>query len=336
MKVTIDDVVKKSGLSYVTVSRVISNAPNVREANRKKVMAAIEELGYVPNAAARTLATGRTNVVAMFVSDIGDDFFGSVVKEVNVQLLKNGYLLAISACNGKDDSLNTAFLSQNRVDGVILLVPNKEKYYIGILKNQKVPFVVVDNQTINEDITSVLADNVTGGYIAVKHLLELGHTGIGLIGAAPYGLSTLERQMGAVKALTEVSLQPAAIEYGGYDQMTGYNTIMKWHTKGQLPSAVFAFDDHIALGAVNAAKDLGLNVPEDLSVCGYDDSSLANHYTPKITSVRQPSEEMARNAVNQLLDLINHKERGTYAMKLAPKLAVKESTVKINNNEVNE
>ncbi len=328
MKVTIDDVVKKSGLSYVTVSRVISNAPNVRESNRHKVMEAIEELGYVPSAAARTLATGKSNVVAMFISDIGDYFFGSIVKEVNEQLLKRGYLLAISICDGKDDVLDTAFLSQNRVDGVILLVPNKENYYIDILKNQKVPFVVVDNQTINTDITSVLADNVTGGYLAVKHLLELGHTQIGLIGATPYGLSTLERQMGAIKALTEVSLQPVSIEYGEYDQMTGYNAIMKWHAEGKLPSAVFAFDDHIALGAVNAVKDLGLKVPEDLSVCGYDDSPLANHYSPKITSVRQPAEEMAQNAVNQLLALINDQDMGSYAMKLAPKLTIKESTMK--------
>ncbi len=328
MKVTIEDVVKKSGLSYVTVSRVISNAPNVRESNRKKVLEAIEELGYVPSAAARTLATGKTNVVAMFVSDIGDYFFGSIVKEVNDQLLRKGYLLAISVCDGKDDEIDTAFLNQNRVDGVILLVANKEKYFIDILKNRKVPFVVVDNQTINTDITSVLADNVTGGYLAVKHLLELGHTEIGLIGAAPYGLSTLERQMGAIKALTEVSLQPAGMEYGEYDQMTGYNTIMKWHKEGKLPSAVFAFDDHIALGVVNAVKDLGCRVPDDLSVCGYDDSPLANHYTPKITSVRQPAEEMAQNAVNQLLSQISHQDTGSYAMKLAPKLAVKESTMR--------
>ncbi len=334
MKVTIEDVVKKSGLSYVTVSRVISNAPNVREANRKKVMEAIEELGYVPNAAARTLATGKTNVIAMFIADITDDFFGSIIKEVNAQLLKQGYLLAVSICDEDDDRLDMAFLNQHRVDGIILLVPNKEKYYIDILKNQKVPFVVVDNQTINENITSVLADNVTGGYLAVKHLLDLGHTQIGLIGAAPYSLSTLERQMGAIKALTELSLQPAAVEYGDYDQLTGYGTIMKWNRENKIPTAVFAFDDHIALGAINAAKDLGLNVPVDLSVVGYDDSPLANHYTPKITSVRQPAEEMAQNAVNQLLSFINNQDKGYYSMKLAPKLTVKESTATYKENVI--
>lgn len=332
MKVTIKDVVKKCGLSYVTVSRVISNAPNVREANRKKVLKAIEELGYVPNAAARTLVTGKTHVIAMFVSDISDYYFGSIIKEVNTQLIKNGYLLALSIC-GDDDEGNKAFLNQNRVDGVILLVPNKENDYINILKNQKVPFVVVDNQTIGTDITSVLSDNIIGGYMAVKHLLDLGHTRIGLIGATPEGLATMERQMGAIKALTEASLKPAGIEYGFYDQVTGYKTIMKWYENGQLPTAVFAFDDHIALGAINAAKDLGLKVPEDLSVCGYDDSPLADSFTPKITSVRQPAEGMARNAVRQLLSLINRQSEASFAVKLPPKLMVKESTMKprLNN-----
>jgi DNA-binding LacI/PurR family transcriptional regulator len=330
MKVTINDVVKKSGLSYVTVSRVISNSSNVREANRKKVMDTIEELGYVPSAAARSLATGKTYVIAMFISDLGDDFIGSIIKEVNEQLMKNGYLLTLSICDSKEDEFGTAFLSQNRVDGAILLVPNKEKYYIELLKAQKVPFVVIDNQTLNEDITSVLSDNVAGGYFATKHLLELGHKQIGLIGAAPNGLSTLERQMGAVKALAEASLQPYAIEYGEYDQPTGYQAIMKWYAEKGLPTAVFAFDDHIAIGAINAAKDLGLEVPRNLSVCGYDDSLLANDYSPRITSVRQPAEEMAENAVNQLLSLIDRQNMGCYAMKFPPKLAVKDSTMKLS------
>lgn len=328
MSVSIKDVVKKSGLSYVTVSRVISNDPNVREANRKKVLDAIEALGYVPNAAARTLATGKTFVIAMFISDLGDDVFGNIVKVVNEQLIKKGYLLTLSICDDKDDDIGIAFLSQNRVDGAILLVPGREKYYIELLKMQKVPFVVVDNQTMNEGINSVLADNVAGGYFATKHLLDLGHTKIGLIGAAPNGLSTLERQMGAIKALAEVSLSPIAIEYGDYDQPTGYDAIRKWHKEIELPTAVFAFDDHIAIGVINAAKDLGLKVPGDLSVCGYDDSILANHYSPTITSVRQPSAEMAESAVNQLLALIEHQDMGSYAMKFAPKLVIKDSTRK--------
>jgi LacI family transcriptional regulator len=140
--------------------------------------------------------------------------------------------------------------------------------------------------------------------------------------------------MGAIKALTEASLEPAGVEYGFYDQITGYKTIMKWKEAGQLPTAVFAFDDHIALGAVNAAKDLGLKVPEDLSVCGYDDSPLANHFTPQITSVRQPAEEMAQNAVSQLLSLIHKQGTGSYAVKLAPKLAVKGSTMEPNHKMI--
>lgn len=327
MKVTIEDVVKKSGLSYVTVSRVISNAPNVRENNRIKVLQAIEELGYIPNAAARTLATGKTYVIAMFISDLGDDFFGSIIKAVNESLLQKGYLLTLSMCEEEASSVDTAFLSQNRVDGAILLVPNKEREYIDILKSKKIPFVVIDNQTMDDEITSVLADNITGGFLATKHLMNLGHTQIGLIGASRNSLSTLERQIGAQKALSESELVPFATEYGNYDQTTGYRAVMKWkQEKGQLPTAIFAFDDHIALGAINAAKDLGLQVPGDLSVCGYDDSLLAKQFNPQITSVKQPAQEMAQSAVNQLLASIDKQEVGSYAMKFPPKMVVRAST----------
>jgi LacI family transcriptional regulator len=328
MKVTIKDVVEKSGLSYVTVSRVISNDPNVREENRRKVMEAVEALGYVPNAAARTLATGKTNVIAMFISDMCDDFFASIIKGVNEQLLKRGYLLTLSICDDIGNEFNTSFLSQHRIDGAILLVPNKEKYYINLLKSGQVPFVVIDNQTMSEDITSVMTDNVAGGYLATKHLIELGHTEIGLIGASSHALSTMERQIGAFKALTEASLKPFAMEYGEYDQKSGYSSIMKWNSEIGLPSAVFAFDDNIALGAINAAKDLGLKVPSDLSVCGYDDSLLSNSYEPHITSVKQPAQEMAWCAVDQLMTMIDNQKFGAYAMKFPPKMAVKGSTAR--------
>jgi DNA-binding LacI/PurR family transcriptional regulator len=326
MKVTIDDVVRKSGLSYVTVSRVISNSPNVREGNRKKVMEAIEELGYIPSAAARTLATGKTFVIAMFISDLGDDFFDSIIKEVNEQLLSKGYLLTLTVCEGDSYSTNTTFLSQNRVDGAILLVPNREKYFIDIFKSKKIPFVVVDNQTMSEEITSVLADNIAGGYMSTRHLIDLGHKEIGFIGASAGSLSTMERQLGANKALAEASLVPFAVENGKYDQPTGYQAVMKWNAGIGLPSAIFAFDDHIAVGVINAIKDLGLQVPKDISVCGYDDSLLSNHYFPRITSVRQPAGELAESAVDKLLSLIDGQEVGSFAMRFSPKLIIKEST----------
>ncbi len=333
MKITIEDVVKKSGLSYVTVSRVISNSPNVREGNRRKVLEAIEELGYIPSAAARTLATGRTFVIAMFISNLGDDFFNSIVKEVNEQLLTRGYLLTLSIYDEDSESVNTAFLNQSRVDGAVLLVPGREKYFIDVFQAKKIPFVVIDNQTMVEDITSILADNIAGGYIAVRHLVELGHTRIGLIGSSADSLSTMERQIGAYKALAEADLQPYKQENGAYNQLTGYRTIMKWNSEGELPSAVFAFDDHIALGAINAIKDLGFNVPKDISVCGYDDSMIANHYEPRITSVRQPAEEMAKSAVQQLLSIIEERRSMSFAVKYPPRIEVKASTAKYQNEK---
>jgi DNA-binding LacI/PurR family transcriptional regulator len=285
-------------------------------------------LGYIPSAAARTLATGRSYVIALFIANLGDDFFNSIVKEVNERLQSKGYLLTLSICEEGIDSINTAFLNQNRVDGAILLVPNKEKYFIDIFKSKKIPFVVIDNQTMNEDITSVLADNIAGGYVATRYLIDLGHKQIGLIGASSNSLSTMERQLGAMKALSEAGLSPSVIENGDYDQPTGYQAIMSWNDQKKLPTAVFAFDDHVALGAINAIKDLGLTVPKDISVCGYDDSLLSDHYSPSITTVQQPAGDMAHSAVDKLLGLIEGQEVGSYAMKFLPKLVIKNSTAK--------
>lgn len=328
MKVTINDVVEKSGLSYATVSRAIRNDPSVKEKNRQIVLETMKLLGYVPSAAARTLVTGKTYVIAMLISRLGDGFYDSIIKETQKELMKNGYLLTLIMCDDYGEN-NISFLEENRVDGVILMVPNKENYYVDILQKQRVPFVVVDNQTKNLSIQSIQSDNQKGGYLAVKHLIDCGHKCIGLISADPDGLSSMERQLGAMEALNEANLNPYGTAFGNYDQLTGYRSVMKWVAETKLPTAIFAFDDHIALGSINAIKDIGLKVPQDISVCGYDDSLIANHYTPKITSIRQPAENMAKVAVKQLICQMNEENYHVLTMKLEPQLMVKGSTISI-------
>ena len=188
------------------------------------------------------------------------------------------------------------------------------------------PFVVIDNQTMDEEIPSVQSDNMEGGYIATKHLLDLGHKNIGLIGAKKHNLSTKERQLGANRALDELALTPYVVVNGEFDQPTGYHAIMKWHEENTMPTAVFAFDDHIAVGAINALKDLRLRVPEDVSVCGFDDSNLSNEYIPNITSVRQSAKEIAHSSIERLMSTIDGSVDSSNANKFLPKLVVKDST----------
>ncbi len=325
MKVTINDIVKQSGLSYVTVSKAIRNHPSVKEENRLKVMDAMKTLGYVPSAAARTLVTGKTNVIAVMISDLGDGFYDSIIEALNREFFNNGYLVTLSICK-EDDRENIAFLEQKRVDGVIIMAPFKEKLFAQVLEEQKVPYLIIDNQTADFGSYSILSDNEEGGYIAAKYLLDIGLKKIGLIGGEKASSSTQDRYKGALKALKDARTEPYCTKYGHYDQPTGYNTIKEWVKKEQVPEAVFAFDDHIALGAINALKDCGLRVPQDVSVIGYDDSILANHYQPQITSIKQPAEKMAKKAVDELLRLLEGKEKPTGNAKMVPALCIKEST----------
>ena len=326
MKVTINDIVQHSGLSYVTVSKAIRNHPSVKSENRRKVMETMKALGYVPNAAAKSLVTGRTYVIAIIISELGDGFYDSIIEAVNKALLKRGYLLTLTICKD-DEQDNITFLQQKRVDGVIIMAPLKEKFFADILKDQKVPYIIIDNQTEGYDCPAIICDNQDGGRQAAEHLLKMGCSTIGLIGGDEQSISTIDRYKGAIKALENRIEDNSYICYGKYDQLTGYKAVMDWHKRGKLPEGIFGFDDHIAMGAINALKDLGIKVPEDVKVCGFDDSLLAKHYSPNITSVKQPAEKMAQIAVDQLISEIEDEVKPERSTILLPGLEIRESTI---------
>ena len=326
MKVTIKDVVKASGLSYATVSRAIRNDASVKEKNRKIVHDAMKAIGYVPSAAARTLVTGKTFVVAILISDLGDDYYNKIIKDVHFELLKKGYLLSVTICE-EGDVTESAFIQEDRVDGVILMVPGREAHFVKLLQAQQVPFIVVDNQSTDSGIASIQSDDVQGGYLAVQHLMEMGHSKVGLIGGPKDSLSSINRYQGACRALAMKHIVASDYCMGNYDQRHGYSTVMAWHKENRLPTAIFAFDDHIAVGAINGLKDLGLKVPEDISVCGFDDSDIANQYVPRLTSVHQPTHDMAQASVSQLMLIIEGNNQATKAMKLEPLLVRRDSVI---------
>lgn len=216
MKVSIFDVAKKSGLSVVTVSRVLNGAESVREKNRQKVLEAIKELDYRPNAAARSLARGKTGIVGLIVTTLQDSFFDAVVKELNEVLALHGYFLAISVSTGIGSDEAHYLIQEDRVDGLILLSPMEEDNYIVELKRRNIPYVLIDNQKPDNDAFSVTIDNYKGGYTATKHLLDLGHTSIAHLSGQDMFRSTRERRSGFLQALKEK--EPGAVrnDYGRF------------------------------------------------------------------------------------------------------------------------
>jgi len=330
MKVSIYDVAKRAGVSVVTVSRVINNATTVRGTSKAKVMKAIEELDYQPSAAARSLAKGKTNVIGMLVPDMTDPFLMEVVQTVDLELEKRGYFLALSVIgfNENDSPERSNFIfQQDRVDGILILTPLYEEDYVVSLKKKQIPFVIMDNQMYPYTVPSIVVDNYKGGYDVTKHLIETNHVRIAHIGGPTYIQSANERCEGFVKALKEIGQEPFKIVRSEFSIESGYGYMTQWMDEGQLPDAIFAADDHIAFGIIDALRCRGLRVPEDVSVVGFDDHPFSAKLHPFLTTVKQPAHEIGLKGVESLLKIMSGEIKRNIIIKLEPQLVKRESVI---------
>lgn len=325
MKVSIYDVAKKSGLSVVTVSRVLNNSSSVREKNRQKVLQAMQELNYNPSAAARSLARGQTGLIGVITRTMLDSFLHSIINEISNVLDASGYYLALSVSPEMKDK-DHYLIQEDRVDGLIILSPLNESEYVNELTKRKMPFVLIDSQLDTRYVSKVVVDNEKGGYDATKYLIELGHRKIAHIRGPQCFLSAKEREEGFLRALQEAGIEPYVISEADYSIPEGYRVVKEWIAQGIQPTAIFAGDDVLAVGAINALMSSGICVPDDISVIGYDDQSIAQELRPYLTTVRQPSELMAETAVDMLLKQINGTLRNNMTVKLESELIIRDST----------
>ncbi|MGO4180330.1 LacI family DNA-binding transcriptional regulator [Paenibacillus sp. TAF43_2] len=324
-KLSILDVVAKSGVSLATVSKVLNNAPTVRESNRQKVLQAIKELDYRPNSAARSLARGSTGVIGLMLVTLQDTVFDGIVQSVNEYLEDQGYFLALSVYNPEKYDSEHILFQEDRVDGIIVLSPLNEKHYVSELRKKGIPFVIIDNHIEQTKALTVNVDNFKGGYEATKHLLELGHTLIGHLTGPEHFLSVRQRKQGFERALKEAGVQPLILTHTRFGIRNGFEVARQWISSGQIPTAVFAGDDGLAFGLMEALKSEGYRIPEDISIIGYDDQGFANEIHPRLTTIRQPMEEMGKQAARQLLNLIRGSKHNSSIL-LQPDLIVREST----------
>lgn len=328
MKVNIYDVAEKAGVSVVTVSRVLNNSPTVRKSSIKKVMDAVEALNYQPNAAARSLARGKTNVIGLILPNLSDSFLSEVVGHISRVLSSHQYALAISILDSEEATVEESknlFFGQDRVDGMLVLTPLCEDAIIEVLESKKVPFVVMDNQKYPFKVPSVVMDNQNGGYLVGKHLIDMGHEKLGHIGGPIGFLSAEDRYIGFKKALEEVGIELNHVERGNFEIQTGFEVVMQWHENGEMPSAIFCADDNILFGALDALRTLKVSVPEEVSLVGYDDHPFCHQLHPNLTSVRQPAEQMAVEAVGLLMEMMSGDVKRNKVIKLEPEMIVRNS-----------
>jgi len=330
MKYNIYDVAKKAGVAIVTVSKVINNSETVREKNRQKVLQAMKELNYNPSAAARSLASGKTRVIGLIIDSLTDTFLSSALSAINDCLEKNGYFLALSLIqeSKNEDGVKVPYLFQeDRVDGLLIVTPLYEDMYILELKGKKIPFVLMDNQKYHPSIPSIIVNNYKGGYDATHHLLELGHKNILHISGPDIYMSSCEREKGYRDAMSEAGCMPYVINSNQFSIACGYEITQKLIQEGSLNyTGIFAADDYIAFGVVDALRNANINVPRDISIIGYDDQELASSFHPGLTTIKQPAEEMGRIGAETLIKIIKGELKRYNTLKLDPHIVIREST----------
>jgi LacI family transcriptional regulator len=301
---TINDVAKRAGVAPITVSRVINNSGYASEETRRRVEAAIEELGYVPNTLARGLRSKRTNTLALVVTDIANPFFTLIARGVEDTASASGF--TVIYCNTDESEAKEEkyinILVQKQVDGVLLVPACNSSKSVNFLHSNNVPIVLIDRSVPGFQTDLVRCNSETGAYDLVKHLIELGHKRIAAI-TGPHGVSTSEdRVSGYQHAMSEAGLENlTSVYYGAFTQASGYELANQVLAQNPRPTAIFGANNFLSIGILKALRDANLSVPQDLSVVGFDDLPVSLIVDPILTVAAQPAYEMGQQATQLLL-----------------------------------
>lgn len=306
MGVTIHELARILGVSASTVSRALSGKGRISPATRERVRKLAEELGYQPNAVARALATRSTFALGVVIHERHlpldeRSFYGVILEAIEAEVTQHGYHVVFSTL--RDHTLPRC-ISERRVDGVIFLGTDTQVAVVAQVQREGLPVVLVDHHL--PGTTSVVGDNVGGGKLATAHLLEHGHTRIAFIAETLGDPSFWERYEGYRLALEEHGLSVCKkwVIEGGRRPDSDRVAMGKFLQLRSLPTAIFAANDFMGVGAIRALMQAGLKVPDDVAVVGFDDGALATVVQPPLTSVRVPRVEMGKVAARHLLSLL--------------------------------
>ncbi|POX64802.1 LacI family transcriptional regulator [Streptomyces sp. Ru62] len=330
---TLNAVAARAGVGRATVSRVINGSPKVSARSRAAVEQAVAELGYVPNRAARSLATRRTDAVALVVPDaetrlFSEPYFSGIIRGVSTGLAGAGMqLLLVLTGDENERGRLAAYLAAHRVDGVLLMAVHRDDTLPDRLEELAVPTVLAGRRSDRERLGHVRADNRGGARLAVRHLLAGGRRSIGTI-TGPLDMDVARARLdGYREALREAGVAVAddLVAAGDFTEEGGRVAMRELLRRRPDLDAVFAASDVMASGAVLELRAAGRRVPHDVALIGFDDSIVARHIDPPLTSVRQPLEEMGRTMASLLLEEIAHRGTGQREVVLPTELVVRGS-----------
>lgn len=330
---TISDVARLAGVSKRTVSRVINNSPMVKKATREKVQKVIEELRFRPNVQARGLAAKRSYLLGL-IYDNRDPFYTDEAQRGVLNVCHGlGFELVIHPCDRSSDTLPAealGFVDRSNLDGVIILPPISEHNDLaGVLEEAQVPYVRLASIALDSADRVVVANERTAVGAMAEYLYSLGHRRIAYIKGPEGRKSTRERLEGFCEALEKYGCAPGdeMIARGAYTFESGVACARTLLSLPTPPTAICASNDEMAAGVIYTAQEMGVRVPEDLSVAGFDDSNLATRIRPSLTTIRRPVREMARLATKKLIASIDGRDdEARVGILLDPVLIIRDST----------
>ncbi|MFF4835458.1 LacI family DNA-binding transcriptional regulator [Streptomyces sp. NPDC001315] len=327
-RVTIAQVAAEAGVSAMTVSNVVNARPGASEATRQRVLQVAKRLGYTPPSA-RNGKRGRTGLIGVLTLDLTAQYSLEIVRGIAQEVADDERELLLRAClDAIHERDRIAAFAGGLVDGLLLIAPVLDPDTAQEIQAGDLPVVVIDPRRLDLRLPRVTVDNYDGGRAGTHHLIEAGHRRIAYIRGEDDHESTELRYRGYADALRLAGIQPdpALVASSNFNHQGGVYAATKLLTAEQRPTAIVAGADLIALGALSAARTLGLSVPDDLSIVGFDDLPQAAHSAPPLTTVRQPLQEMGRAGTRALMSLIAHQPLATDDIRLATKLVLRGTT----------
>lgn len=327
---TIYDIAREAGVSIATVSKVINQTGRISDKTRKHVQDVMKRIDYQPSVVASALTKKRTYSLGLLIPDIANPFFAELARSIEDQAHELGYSLVI--CSTDNDLTREEryvnVLRQKSADGIIIATGARNDAMMKQLMKYKLPVAVIAREMPLLAVDTVLVDDYLGGYLAASHLTGLGHRNIAVIAEDLAVMSSKERVRGYRKALEEAGIpyDDNLVAVSPFHVEGGKATAKELLSGANPPSAIFGCNDLLAIGVVQAARELGLRVPEDVSVVGFDNTVLATIIDPPLTSVAQPVQQMGKEIVQLITGEIDGSKPSKQRLVLLPELVVRGTT----------
>jgi len=321
MKVTIRDVAREAGVSVATVSRVFNGSGPVREHTRQRILEVADRLRYVPNSTARSLIMRRTGNLGVLLPDLYGEFFSEVIRGIDGAARACGYHVLLSSSHADRNELVAALRAmRGRVDGLVVMSPDIDEEGLRANLPESLPVVLLNCAVSGSDYDALTIDNFGGARAMVEHLLALGHRRIAMIAGPARNHDASERLRGY-----RAALEAAGAEFrdewvlpGDFTESGGHSAAERFLALDPRPTAIFAANDSMAIGAISRLREAGLVVPDDVAVAGFDDIPIAAYVTPPLSSVQVAIAELGSRAVGRLVEAIEEKNQHVRRQEVLP------------------